>query len=199
MINVNLNQMCESVDRDVTAAAAVSIFAAGNGLGRLVVGPVSDLAHKRSSLPRPTWLCLCSLIMGLGHTALAIRVGPFGFYLSVFGIGSAFGAMFTLNVVIVSELWGSATFGSNYMFFDGTTSVVGTLVVAKYLTQMVYSDHIELPETTVCHGHSCFAETHWVIAGTCCAALVSQAALAWQTRGLYMRTQADDKADPTSM
>ena len=56
----------------------------------------------------------------------------------MFFVGVSFGAMFTLNVVVASELWGVKQHGQNYMLFDGVTSVFGTLGMAKYVTQTVY-------------------------------------------------------------
>jgi hypothetical protein len=83
--------------------------------------------------------------------------GTVGLYLGVFLVGCSFGSMFTLNVVISSELWGLrhhgerenlcdffsnihdglierelVCLGANYMLFDGVTSVFGTLGMAKY-------------------------------------------------------------------
>ena len=36
LVNVNLNQMCESLGGDADAAVAVSLFSVGNGLGRIM-------------------------------------------------------------------------------------------------------------------------------------------------------------------
>ena len=51
-------------------AAAVSLFAVGNGLGRLVAGPLSDLTHRRRTCPRPLWLCFATFMMAAAHGML---------------------------------------------------------------------------------------------------------------------------------
>lgn len=183
---VNLNQMCEAAGYG-EPAAAVSLFAVGNGLGRLMIGPLSDLSHRKRVFPRPAWHCLCSLLMAAAHAILALATEAQGLYLGVFLVGGAFGAMFTLDVVVISELYGLKHHGSNYMLFNGVTSVFGTLGVAKYITQSVYASHIEEAGERACHGQGCFALTHWIVAGMCCLAVLSQAVVAYRTRALYGR------------
>ena len=133
-------------------AAAVSLFAVGNGLGRLVAGPLSDLTHRRRTCPRPLWLCFATFIMAAAHGILFFSVlgaqytsvsfgcrrgrvvivettrvvivettflctGKAGLYLGVFCVGCSFGSMFTLNVVISSELWGLRHHGERLRLF----------------------------------------------------------------------------------
>ena len=55
-----------------TQAAAVSLFAVGNGLGRLVAGPLSDLTHRQQICPRPLWLCIATCIMAAANATLML-------------------------------------------------------------------------------------------------------------------------------
>ena len=114
MVSINMFQMCEALGTGADSATAVSLFAVGNGLGRLVIGSVSDCTHRRRICPRPLWLCVVSLVMSAAHVVLALPIGTLGLYMGVFFVGCSFGSMFTLNAVIVAELWGLQHYGSNY-------------------------------------------------------------------------------------
>ena len=122
MVSINLFQMCEALDNAANPATAVSLFAVGNGLGRLVIGPLSDLTHRRRTCPRPLWLCLTTLIMAAAHVGLALPTGTTGLYLGAFFVGCSFGSMFTLNAVIVAEIWGLQHYGSNYSEQQASTA-----------------------------------------------------------------------------
>jgi MFS family permease len=74
-------------------AAAVSLFAVGNGLGRLVAGPLSDFTHRRQTCPRPLWLCCATFLMAVAHAVLAMPLGTEGLYLGVFCVGCSFGSV----------------------------------------------------------------------------------------------------------
>ena len=78
-------------------------------------------------------------------------------------------------VLIVGDLFGTANHGANYMFFDGATCALGTLSVAKYLTQIVYEKNIDgtTEDSTTCHGEECFRVTHMIISGLCLVSLVA--------------------------
>ena len=175
----------------------VSLFAVGNGLGRLAVGQLSDWTHRRRLVPRPLWLCGSMLLMAAAHTVLALPFGLPGLYCGMFCVGLSFGAMFTLNVVITSELWGVTNHGANYMLFDGTTGIFGTLCLGKYLTQAVYVAGIEAgqPDSRDCHGRQCFANTHWIVAGACAASTLACLTVAWRTRTLYKRIWRGEDLD----
>lgn len=132
-------------------AAAVSLFAVGNGLGRLVAGPLSDLTHRRRICPRALWLCCATCIMAAGHAILVLpqlgalqimfkivcidfcvpidafrATGTFGLYLGVLCVGCSFGSMFTLNVVISSELWGLRHHGESLLLMHGIVEAISS-------------------------------------------------------------------------
>jgi hypothetical protein len=69
-----------------------------------------------------------------------------------------------MQVLIVGEVFGTANMGANYMFFDGLSSAFGTLILSKFVTQIVYEGHIESQGSRTCYGQQCFLYTHIVIA-----------------------------------
>jgi hypothetical protein len=54
--------------------------------------------------------------------------------------------------------------GANYMFYDGLSSALGTLMLSKYVTQEVYERHIESENERTCYGQQCFWGAHIIIA-----------------------------------
>ena len=98
-------------------------------------------------------------------------------------------------VLIVGDLFGTVNHGANYMFMDGFTCAVGTLSIAKYLTQYFYEKQIDNemmaaeenvdPNTTVCYGSGCFRTTHMIISGLCFVSLLACVVLLYMTRSSY--------------
>ena len=89
-------------------------------------------------------------------------------------------------VLIVGDLFGTVNHGANYMFFDGATCAVGTLSIAKFLTQMVYDKNIDdTVDSTTCYGEECFRLTHMIISGLCLVSLLACTVLLYITRGSY--------------
>ena len=89
-------------------------------------------------------------------------------------------------VLIVGDLYGTINHGANYMFTDGFTCAVGTLSIAKFLTQLEYEAHLDdQASDKTCIGHECFQETHQIVAGLCLAAVTASTALLLSTRSSY--------------
>ena len=89
-------------------------------------------------------------------------------------------------VLIVGDLYGTVNHGANYMFADGFTCAVGTLSIAKFLTQLEYEAHIDdLASNKMCIGQGCFQETHLIVAGLCLVAVMASTILLFTTRSSY--------------
>ena len=95
-------------------------------------------------------------------------------------------------VLIIGDVFGTVNHGANYMFADGFTCAVGTLSIAKFLTQAVYEQHVVSSPTTsedgpetACYGEECFRLTHIIIAGLCSLSLVACIILLYMTRSSY--------------
>lgn len=91
-------------------------------------------------------------------------------------------------VLIVGDLFGTVNHGANYMFADGFTCAIGTLSIAKYLTQSVYESHIDNDVDTLntsCYGPECFRLTHIIVAGLCLVSLLACLLLLYRTKSSY--------------
>jgi len=87
-------------------------------------------------------------------------------------------------VLIIGDLFGTVNHGANYMFADGFTCAVGTVSVAKFLTQFVYERHI-VGDELACYGNDCFRWTHIIIAGLCLVSFFASIILLYMTRSSY--------------
>lgn len=89
-------------------------------------------------------------------------------------------------VLIVGDLFGTGNHGANYMFMDGFTSAVGSLTIAKFLTQSVYEQNVGRDDDdTACYGTACFGFTHVVVSGLCFGASLACVWLLYMTRSSY--------------
>lgn len=99
-------------------------------------------------------------------------------------------------VLVIGDLFGTVNHGANYMFADGFTCAVGTLSIAKFLSQFVYEKHLRLQQdgdvednmissSMTCYGDECFGATHWIISGLCLVSLVALTVLLYMTRTSY--------------
>jgi MFS family permease len=144
MMTNNLGQMAESLGLDPsTAPAALALFSAAQATGRVVTGSMSESAlHSSYRTPRPLFLTLASCATLLSHLLLAVATSEHWFVIGVTLSGFSFGMIWPLMVLIVGEFFGTAHMGANYMFYDGATSALGTLLLSKFVTQTVYERHI---------------------------------------------------------
>ena len=75
------------------AAVAVSLFAVGNGLGRILAGSLSEVIHQSRLAPRTFNLFFATVIMALAHLLFWLELGTAGLYIGVFMAAFAFGAV----------------------------------------------------------------------------------------------------------
>mmetsp|Transcript_11863 Transcript_11863/g.16852 ORF Transcript_11863/g.16852 Transcript_11863/m.16852 type:complete len:538 (-) Transcript_11863:2309-3922(-) len=140
----NIGQMVESLHLPtIVASASLALFSAAQAFARVATGALSEMALQKFNLPRPAFLIFASLSGVLAHVLLAFAVTRTFFVLGVILSGIAFGMIWPLIVLVVGELFGNSHMGSNYMFYDGGTSAVGTLLLSKYVAQYVYEKTLE--------------------------------------------------------
>jgi len=107
-----------------------------------------------------------------------------------------------MMVLITGEVFGTAHVGANYMFFDGFSSAVGTLLLSKFVAQEVYDDHIggshddsgaaDATDTAdegnfKCFGSGCFQISHFTISLLSLTCVLSSVGLIRSTRDVYQR------------
>jgi len=91
-------------------------------------------------------------------------------------------------VLIVGEVFGTKNVGANYMFYDGFTSAAGSVLLAKFVAQEVYEQHIDTkddPNNTTCIGPGCFSMTHAVVAILSFLCIFTSLCLVFSTRRIY--------------
>ena len=181
MVTNNMGQMVESLHlpTQTTTPASLALFSVAQALSRVLTGAVSDWALSwkiRTSftrewatfdlegVPRPAFLIVASLAGALAHLFMSMTTTRNLFLLGVCCSGAAFGMIWPLMVLIVGEVFGTANMGANYMFYDGLSSALGTLLLSKYVTQEVYERHIEGEDSRTCYGQGCFVGSHIIIA-----------------------------------
>ena len=139
----NMGQMAEALYfPPVVASASVAIFSAAQAAARVIAGSLSEIALRRWQLPRPIFFVFASVASVASHFLLAFARTEAMFVFAVAQSGVAFGAIWPLMVLIVGEIFGMENMASNYMFYDGGTSAVGTLVLSKFVAQWVYERHV---------------------------------------------------------
>jgi Major Facilitator Superfamily len=188
MITNNMSQMVESLGFPHRATpACLSIFSVSQALARALTGYFSDSMWRRYQLPRTVFVTVSAALGMIGHFVLAVGDDRPLFVAGVILVGFSFGMMWPLMVLIVGDLYGKRYHGANYLLYDGFASAAGTLLLAKYVTQTVYENHIQ-PDTgndITCYGKACFAGSHVVASLLCFVALLSAIATLTMTRQSY--------------
>ena len=179
-VATNLSQIVGSCGlAESFVARGVTVFGAGNQLGRLTCMMASD-ALVRSGRPRTTFVAAICGLMATAHImfAIAVYVAARGSEvqatLVIAAVGFAafsFGAIWPHLVVLSSELFGSAHLAINYMFYDGCCAAVGTMIIANLLPRLFY----HAPPGGNCDGPHCYGPTHLII--TCLSSFGAIAAL----------------------
>jgi MFS family permease len=173
-------------------SSSLALFSVAQALGRVATGAVSESALNwntrrcmiDSGVPRPVFLVLASLVAFLSHFMLGLASRQFFFVLGSMLSGVAFGMVWPLMVLIVGEVFGTANAGANYMFYDGFSSAVGTLLLTKGLAQHVYEGHLAGGSST-CQGQKCFQLTHLLVSVASLTCVVTSAGLVFASRNTY--------------
>jgi hypothetical protein len=189
MITNNMSQMVESLGFPRRATpACLSIFSVSQATARAVTGYVSDSVWKQRQVPRTVFVVISTAVGMAGHLVLAFGDDRPCFVSGVILVGISFGMMWPLMVLIVGDLYGKRYHGANYLFYDGVTSAMGTLLIAKYITQYVYESNLDAEDEITCYGKSCFAASHASVALLCFVAFLSAIATMVMTRRNYRPT-----------
>ena len=197
----NMGQMTEALEFPSRAPGAfLAIFSVSQAMARVGVGAVSDSAMNwqilgwKYGVPRPLFLIFTSLFVVAGHGVLAVANDRRVFLLGITLSGIGFGMIWPLMVLIVGEVFGTQNHGANYMFYDGFTSAIGTLLISKYLAQSIYEYHIEAEDPEMdditCYGPRCFQITHIVVALLGFTCLFSSSGVYAMTKLCYKRSFA---------
>lgn len=204
LMTTNIGQMTQALGFDhTTTSASLAFFSAAQGASRVCSGIVSEKALGWTNLPRwfcgcclisgdvgiprPVFLSLASLVGATAHFILAVSTSKVAFVLGVTMSGVSFGMVWPLMVLITGEVFGNRCVGANYMFFDGLSSAVGTLLITKFIAQKVYDGHIANSDpvaepNSTCIGSACFALTHSIVTVLLLTCVVSSSALVRSTR-----------------
>jgi hypothetical protein len=217
----NMGEMVKALHfSPIVSAASLSLFSVAQSGGRVITGVLSEWALSLNvtrcgisrGVPRPAFLILASLVGASAHLLLSVATteGPF-----VFGValsGAAFGMVWPLMVLIIGEVFGTAHVGANYMFYDGFSSAMGTLFLAKFLSQSVYESHIDHSDDNnntdnlTCYGQECFRASQLIVAGLSLSCVLTSIGMLRTTRQTYdaaaqattyeaLSTSEHDKAD----
>jgi len=202
-LTTNLGSMVESrTGPCVESATAVTIFSCFQGLSRLVTGFVTDRLFVSRGVPRTAGFPILMLLMACAHGVLAVR-GPIALIAGTALSGAAFGAVYPLLVLAVTEMFGQEYIASNYMVFDGIPGAIGVVLIAKVLASRVYSAHTGLDPGSgddesrcydesgsgsgqgKCFGDECFRLAHLAIVGVELLGCTLGVVLMIRTRNVY--------------
>jgi hypothetical protein len=207
LMTTNIGQMTQALGFDhSTTSASLAFFSAAQGASRVCTGIVSEKALGWTNLPqwflissdvgipRPVFLSLASLVGAIAHFILAVSTSESAFVLGVTMSGISFGMVWPLMVLITGEVFGNRCVGANYMFFDGLSSAVGTLLITKFIAQEVYDGHIANSDPAAepsgaCIGSACFALTHSIVTVLLLTCVVSSFVLVISTRNVQNNRQ----------
>jgi hypothetical protein len=187
-ITNNVGQMAESLALAPSVGhASLALFSVFQAIARVATGVVSESAlnwkftGSRFSfvgVPRTAFFAVASIMGAIAHFTLAKADTVSQFVVGVALEGVGFGMIWPLMVLAVGDIFGPDNLGANYMFFDGASSAIGTLLLSKYLAQTVYANHVDSAvgqEDKACSGDECFRLSHLVVAilaSTCVVASI---------------------------
>jgi MFS family permease len=186
---------------DVVTPATLALFSVAQSGGRIITGAASEASLNYETrrccidkgVPRPFYFVAASVLAIFSHTILAIATSQALFVIGVTLSGVAFGMIWPLMVLCVSEFFGTAHVGANYMFYDGFTSAAGTFLLSKIVAQQVYEDHIEPPSSgksdgVTCYGIKCFQQTHIIIVILSFTCVATSILMQYKTRNVYSKS-----------
>jgi hypothetical protein len=185
----NMGQMVEAMHfSPVTTPASLALFSVAQAGARVITGAASEWALSHN-IARPSFLILGSLAGVASHSLLAVATSEGPFVVGVALSGAAFGMVWPLMVLIIGEVFGTAHVGANYLFYDGFSSAMGTLLLSKFVAQTVYEAHIdhndEHSDGFTCYGQDCFRGSHMIVAGLSLSCVLSSVGVLHATRKSY--------------
>jgi MFS family permease len=157
---------------------ALTFFSVAQSASRVASGRLCDVLKNRA-LPRTIIINAALALMVLAY-GLFIWNTAASLFAGVVAAATAFGAVWPAMVVLVSELFGEAHLGGNYMLFDGCCSAVGALLFGKFIAEAVYDAHIPAGQSN-CVGPECFRLTYVLISCLLLSALAASLLLSRRT------------------
>jgi hypothetical protein len=194
----NLGEMVTALHfSPMTTPASLSLFSVAQSGGRVITGILSEWALALNvthcgitrGVPRPAFLVMASLVGVAAHLLLSVATTEGPFVLGVALSGAAFGMVWPLMVLIIGEVFGTAHVGANYMFYDGFSSAMGTLLLSKFVAQTVYEEHIDHDDPNsdhlTCYGQDCFRASQLIVAGLSLSCVITSFGMLRTTRQTY--------------
>lgn len=180
----------------IDPATHVSLIAVSSTAGRIIAGVISDYlappsSHTvRSSRPhcsRIVFLLFSGAIFLMAHLLLAsgyIQLHPSKFWIISSSIGAGYGATFTLAPTVVSVVWGTENFGTNWGMVCMTPALGATVYGVVYAS--VYDEHAG--DDGRCFGEGCYARAFGMMAMGTVVAIVGwvYAWRTWKKRGVIV-------------
>lgn len=170
----------------VDPALQVSLIALSSTLARLLAGSISDYLappaplHHLPPLPPPSKRFHCSrivimfifsAIMFMGFLLVAtgaVHARPDLFWLVSSSIGAGYGAVFCLAPTVVSVVWGTRNFGTNW----GIVTMTPALGAVVYGCLFAVEYDAGTGVGGVCYGGGCVERSFAVMSGSVVAAVV---------------------------
>lgn len=194
----NMGEMTESLGFPAAVTpASMALFSVAQAAARVVTGAASEYTLRTYGWPRPVYLVAAAAVGVCAHVTLGAVTGELGFVLGVALSGVNFGMVWPLMVLCSGEIFGPSHVGANYLFYDGVSSAVGTLLLSKMIKQGVYERHIDpatSPDADTCLGTDCFRSTHFIIALFCLTCVFSSVAFVVLTKDVYKPVVAIETA-----
>jgi Nodulin-like len=197
LVTNNMGQMVESLGfPDAVTPASLALFSVAQSGARVATGALSEAALDWKTrgrccidqgIPRPFFYVISSLLAFISHFGLSFAVQKVPFIIGCILTGAAFGMTWPLMVLVTGELFGTAHVGANYMFYDGFSSAIGTLILSKLVAGELYEHHIDRASGNkyTCYGPNCFRFTHLIVAGLSICCIGTSMCLMYTSRRIY--------------
>ncbi|KAI5842901.1 major facilitator superfamily domain-containing protein [Morchella snyderi] len=180
----------------INPATHVSLLAIFSTAARIISGVVSDylappVGHSvHSSRPRCSrmvFLLLTGTLLLVAHLLLAsgyIQLHSSQFWIISSSIGAGYGATFTLAPTVVSVVWGTENFGTNWGMVCMTPALGATVYGVIYAS--VYDEHAG--DDGRCFDQGCYAKTFGIMAVGTLVAMAGwvYAWRMWKKRGVVV-------------
>eukprot|EP00928_Gymnodinium_smaydae_P086459 TRINITY_DN7058_c0_g2_i1.p1 TRINITY_DN7058_c0_g2~~TRINITY_DN7058_c0_g2_i1.p1 ORF type:complete len:518 (-),score=71.70 TRINITY_DN7058_c0_g2_i1:305-1663(-) len=157
----------------------VAVFSIANASGRVIYGYGSEA--MKSQVNRPWFLSLSCLIMF--SCMFIVHLGESALVLVSFLIGFALGGSFSLQAVVMEEVFGPKDLPLKYSCCFASASL-GSLVFGNIFGK-VYDGAAASQQASVCLGAGCYAATTYICAAASFVAFVSVVLFSMRSRKAY--------------
>eukprot|EP00928_Gymnodinium_smaydae_P016043 TRINITY_DN15981_c0_g1_i1.p1 TRINITY_DN15981_c0_g1~~TRINITY_DN15981_c0_g1_i1.p1 ORF type:complete len:276 (-),score=31.03 TRINITY_DN15981_c0_g1_i1:593-1420(-) len=169
-----------TMNSEADSGMLVAVFSVANTSGRIIYGYGSEAV--RSRVNRPWFLSLSCII--ICFSMLAVHLGESAL-ISVSGlIGFALGGLFSLQAVIMEEVFGPRDLPLKYSCFS-VSACLGSLVFNR-LFGHIYDNKAAIQQQSVCLGAECYAATTYVCVAASSVAFVCTVFFGVRSRKTYL-------------